>query len=104
MPPRLLLLLRTSRQGGTPWEQPWEERKKVLSGPRGALLRALRPHSCTAAAGGATCAGNFVLIYELLDEVLDFGYPQVGPTHTAANCSAVALGWGLAWPLPCPAC
>lgn len=22
--------------------------------------------------------GNFVLIYELLDETLDFGYPQVG--------------------------
>ena len=23
---------------------------------------------------------NFVLIYELLDEILDFGYPQVGDT------------------------
>ena len=26
---------------------------------------------------------NFVLIYELLDETLDFGYPQVLPLYTA---------------------
>ena len=34
---------------------------------------------------------NFVLIYELLDETLDFGYPQVGfalglPPHACLAC------------------
>ena len=31
--------------------------------------------------------GNFVLLYELLDEVLDHGYPQVG-----AGCWALGAG------------
>ena len=35
---------------------------------------------------------NFVLIYELLDETLDYGYPQVGSNPAAGN--------GLRVPIP----
>ena len=29
---------------------------------------------------------NFILIYELLDEMIDFGYPQITSTETLKNC------------------
>ncbi len=39
--------------------------------------------------------GNFVLIYELLDEVLDFGYPQVrGEVVVRPLCHPSPCLWG----------
>ena len=43
--------------------------------------------------------GNFVLIYELLDETLDFGYPQV---RDALSCSSALCSNILLWPVTSP--
>ena len=32
---------------------------------------------------------NFVLIYELLDEILDFGYPQVETERVSLICTTI---------------
>jgi AP-4 complex subunit mu-1 len=45
---------------------------------------------------------NFILIYELLDEMLDFGYPQITSTEMLKNCvhNEPIVVASRAWPPP----
>lgn len=44
---------------------------------------------------------NFVIIYELLDETMDFGYPQITDSDVRLSCSCPGCGGQLCrWPQP----